>query len=99
MVSLQPCILSDPAECNRFVDFAVGEFVSSKPGRVALRRLNRREYGYAIRDLLGLDIDATAWLPEPKGAAESSRWARSQMRRASSLVRGWGDFAPDTHSI
>lgn len=25
MVSLQPCILSDPAECKRFVDFAVGE--------------------------------------------------------------------------
>jgi hypothetical protein len=36
----------------------------SKPGRVALRRLNRREYGYAIRDLLGLNIDATAWLPD-----------------------------------
>jgi histone H3/H4 len=36
----------------------------SRPGHVALRRLNRREYGYAIRDLLGLDIDATAWLPE-----------------------------------
>jgi NAD(P)-dependent dehydrogenase (short-subunit alcohol dehydrogenase family) len=26
MVSLQPCILSDPAECKRFVDFAIGEF-------------------------------------------------------------------------
>ena len=36
----------------------------SQPGRVALRRLNRREYGYAIRDLLGLNIDATAWLPD-----------------------------------
>jgi mono/diheme cytochrome c family protein len=36
----------------------------STPGRVALRRLNRREYGYAIRDLLGLNIDATAWLPD-----------------------------------
>jgi hypothetical protein len=36
----------------------------SHPGRVALRRLNRREYGYAVRDLLGLDIDATAWLPD-----------------------------------
>jgi mono/diheme cytochrome c family protein len=34
------------------------------PGRVALRRLNRREYGYAIRDLLGLNIDAAAWLPD-----------------------------------
>jgi mono/diheme cytochrome c family protein len=38
--------------------------VQSQPGRVALRRLNRREYGYAIRDLLGLNIDATAWLPD-----------------------------------
>ncbi len=37
---------------------------ASHPGRVPLRRLNRREYGYAIRDLLGLDIDATAWLPD-----------------------------------
>jgi NAD(P)-dependent dehydrogenase (short-subunit alcohol dehydrogenase family) len=26
MVSLQPCILSDPDECKRFIDFAVGEF-------------------------------------------------------------------------
>src|SRR5215831_18209341 len=34
------------------------------PGRVPLRRLNRREYGNAIRDLLGLDIDAKAWLPD-----------------------------------
>jgi hypothetical protein len=34
------------------------------PGRVALRRLNRREYAYAIRDLLGLNIDAEALLPE-----------------------------------
>jgi mono/diheme cytochrome c family protein len=34
------------------------------PGRVALRRLNRREYDNAIRDLLGLNIDAKAWLPD-----------------------------------
>jgi mono/diheme cytochrome c family protein len=33
-------------------------------GRVALRRLNRREYTYAIRDLLGLNVDAKALLPE-----------------------------------
>jgi len=44
------------------VDTAAG--TASKPGRVALRRLNRREYGYAIRDLVGFNIDATAWLPE-----------------------------------
>ncbi|HZI78345.1 MAG TPA: DUF1587 domain-containing protein, partial [Vicinamibacterales bacterium] len=34
------------------------------PGRVPLRRLNRREYQYAVRDLIGLNIDATAWLPD-----------------------------------
>lgn len=34
------------------------------PGRVSLRRLNRREYAHAIRDLLALDIDAHALLPE-----------------------------------
>jgi hypothetical protein len=31
---------------------------------VALRRLNRREYAYAIRDLLGFDVDAQAVLPQ-----------------------------------
>ena len=68
--------LMPPAGAKRPDNKAVAEFVSwlenkidtgateSKPGRVALRRLNRREYGYAIRDLLGLNIDATAWLPE-----------------------------------
>ncbi len=35
-----------------------------RPGRVALRRLNRREYAYAIRDLLGFNIDAKALLPD-----------------------------------
>jgi hypothetical protein len=33
-------------------------------GRVSLRRLNRREYERAIRDLLALDIDPAQWLPE-----------------------------------
>ena len=68
--------LMPPAGARRPDSHATAEFVSwlenkidtgateSKPGRVPLRRLNRREYGYAIRDLLGLDIDATAWLPD-----------------------------------
>ena len=33
------------------------------PGRKSLHRLNRTEYGNAIRDLLALDIDAAALLP------------------------------------
>ena len=34
------------------------------PGRVPLRRLNRREYANAIRDLLGFTVDAKALLPD-----------------------------------
>ena len=68
--------LMPPAGAKRPDRQVAAEFVSwlenkidtapadSTPGRVALRRLNRREYGYAIRDLLGLNIDATAWLPD-----------------------------------
>ena len=37
--------------------------VTPTPGRVPLRRLNQREYANAVRDLLGLDIDAAALLP------------------------------------
>jgi hypothetical protein len=33
------------------------------PGRPALHRLNRTEYANAVRDLLALDVDATALLP------------------------------------
>ena len=68
--------LMPPAGAKRPDGRAAAEFVTwletridsgateSKPGRVALRRLNRREYANAVRDLLGLNIDATAWLPE-----------------------------------
>ncbi len=36
----------------------------TNPGTAPLRRLNRREYANAIRDLIGLDIDPAAWLPQ-----------------------------------
>ncbi|HEX6995237.1 MAG TPA: DUF1592 domain-containing protein [Gammaproteobacteria bacterium] len=42
------------------IDDAAG---TPSPGRVSLRRLNRREYANAIRDLLALEIDAAALLP------------------------------------
>ena len=35
-----------------------------KAGRVGLHRLNRREYANAVRDLLGVEIDAAAFLPQ-----------------------------------
>ena len=37
------------------------------PGRYVIHRLNRTEYGNAIRDLLGVDIDVTALLPSDGG--------------------------------
>jgi hypothetical protein len=33
-------------------------------GHIPLRRLNRREYANAVRDLIGLDVDPAAWLPQ-----------------------------------
>jgi hypothetical protein len=36
---------------------------SPNPGRATLRRMNRTEYGNAVRDLLGIDIDLSKDLP------------------------------------
>ena len=33
------------------------------PGRISVRRLNRREYGNTIRDLMGIDFDAAILFP------------------------------------
>jgi hypothetical protein len=38
-------------------------FVSAPAGRVAMRRLNRREYTNVIRDLVGINVDAQQLLP------------------------------------
>ena len=43
------------------LDAAVAEHPN--PGRASIHRLNRAEYGNAVRDLLGLTIDATDLLP------------------------------------
>ncbi len=40
-----------------------------KSGRVGLQRLNRREYANAVRDLLGVEIDAAAFLPQDDASA------------------------------
>jgi hypothetical protein len=36
---------------------------SPEPGKASLHRLNRTEYGNAVRDLLALDVDASEFLP------------------------------------
>ena len=40
---------------------------TSTPGRYVVHRLNRTEYGNAIRDLLALDINVTELLPSDGG--------------------------------
>ena len=50
------------AELQRSLDLAAA--AAPNPGRTdTFRRLNRTEYQNAIRDLLALEIDATALLP------------------------------------
>jgi hypothetical protein len=68
--------LMPPAGNRRPDSQSVSAFVSSlekeidsrttnpAPGRVPLRRLNRREYANAIRDLLGFNVEAEALLPD-----------------------------------
>ncbi len=54
MVSLQPCILSDPAECARLVDFAVSEY-----GRIdVLFNLAGRSHFGRVEDVSDEDWDA-----------------------------------------
>ncbi|PWU12058.1 MAG: hypothetical protein C5B51_01565 [Terriglobia bacterium] len=46
-----------------FLESAIDSAAKSYPGPSTVRRLNRAEYGAAIRDLLDLNIDVTALLP------------------------------------
>jgi Protein of unknown function (DUF1592)/Protein of unknown function (DUF1588)/Protein of unknown function (DUF1587)/Protein of unknown function (DUF1585)/Protein of unknown function (DUF1595)/Cytochrome C oxidase, cbb3-type, subunit III len=63
----------DPAEREALISWLTTELDNSaaahpNPGRPLLRRLNRTEYGNAIRDLLDLEIDPATLLP-PDDAA------------------------------
>ena len=52
------------AELVSWLEDEIDSAAAVAPGRVSMRRLNRREYEYAIRDLLALEVDAAALLPE-----------------------------------
>ncbi len=55
----------DAARLVSWLEAEIDSAANEPPsGRVSLRRLNRREYAYAIRDLLALNIDSAALLPE-----------------------------------
>ena len=52
------------AELISWLERNIDAAVTDPPaGRVSLRRLNRREYAYVIRDLLGIKIDVEKLLP------------------------------------
>src|SRR5947207_7193437 len=58
----------DQAAADGFVSFLEtsidrAAMARPNPGRATVHRLNRTEYGNAIRDLLALDIDPTPLLP------------------------------------
>jgi hypothetical protein len=58
----------DPAAQTQFLGYLERELdtharAEPNPGRPALHRVNRTEYANAIRDLLALEVDATALLP------------------------------------
>ncbi len=58
----------DRATAGAFVSWLDGELARAaaaqpRPGRSTLHRLNRAEYGNAIRDLLAIEIDSRALLP------------------------------------
>jgi hypothetical protein len=59
----------DPSRAAAFVaslEDYLDESAAQRPksGRVGLQRLNRREYANAVRDLLGVEIDPAAFLPQ-----------------------------------
>jgi hypothetical protein len=83
-----------------------------EPGRAPLHRLNRTEYANAVRDLLGMKVDVTAWLPaddESNGfdnIAEVLRVSPSLLeaylaasREVSSLAVGDPKIGPISQSI
>jgi mono/diheme cytochrome c family protein len=53
-----------------YLETSIDAFAAAhpNPGRTVLHRLNRAEYGNAIRDLLALDVDVTSLLPADDSA-------------------------------
>src|SRR2546428_9699688 len=58
----------DKASLDSFASYletSIDKVAAAKPnpGQTVLHRLNRAEYGNAIRDLFSLDVDVTSYLP------------------------------------
>jgi mono/diheme cytochrome c family protein len=66
---MPPSGMPQPSETERrqliaWLQNELDSAASRDPGAAPLHRLNRRQYANAIRDLIGLDIDPAAWLPQ-----------------------------------
>ena len=61
---------------------------SPNPGRRTFQRLNRAEYARSIRDLLGLDVDATAFLP-PDTISQTSTISPTSRRMSATVLEGY----------
>ena len=59
------------------------------PGRVAVHRLNRAEYANAVRDLLGLEIDARAFLSAEDEAQEGFDNVASVLSMSPALLENY----------
>ena len=65
------------------IDEAAAE--NPNPGTRGFQRLNRAEYEKAIADLLGLEVDAGAWLPEDTYLANFDNMAATQQMSTTML--------------
>jgi mono/diheme cytochrome c family protein len=62
----QPALTSLASYLETSIDAAAA--ANPHPGRTVLHRLNRAEYGNALRDLLALDVDVASFLPPDEEA-------------------------------
>jgi mono/diheme cytochrome c family protein len=80
----------DAAALDRFASFLENTLdraaeANPNPGPPSMHRLNRTEYANAIRDLVGLDVDATALLPADDEASGFDNMA-AVLRMSPSLM-------------
>jgi hypothetical protein len=75
------------AQLEKMLDAAAA--VNPNPGRVAVHRLNRTEYTNAIRDLLGLQIDAKSLLSADEADQEGFDNVASVLSVSPALLEGY----------
>ena len=71
------------------LETALDAAVTGRPGRIPVHRLNRTEYAAAIRDLLGIEIDALAFLPGDEVAQEGFDNVASVLTMSQALLEDY----------